>query len=158
MDKIDDCENTQNSVYLDADRAHPGARPETLVLRAKAAFPHATTQELARALSLPEDTIICVLDSPAGHVLLEQIDIDTAEYVASIRTKAFGKFSRFLEREDLKPETLLSALKFALSDSFQKHDTKKPDSLIFETVISASGQVEQKLLESKNQKVKKVSK
>ena len=121
---------------------------KALVFQVKAQFQTATAKDIATGLKLPLEAVRAVLNSVAGRVLTEQLEIDQAAHVSSIRKKALLQFSELLDDDKLKPETRLKALMFALSSTMSVKEEKRIDSLIFETIISDTGQVEQRTLEA----------
>ena len=138
--KVNDMGGLQEDSDIDPSTMH--AR-KTMILKAKAKYMYATNRQISEALGLPITLVASTLKSTAARIMLEQQEVDTGEYIANIRKRALNKFSDFLEREDIKPETMLNALKFALSSVMTDTEGKQPDSLIFHTVISETGQIEQ---------------
>lgn len=115
----------------------------TMVYSAKGEYPAATLRNIADAIKISPDDVSRILKEPAGVLLVEQLNKDHAVYISRIQNTAMTKFEEFINREDIKPETLLSALKFALAATMNVKEEKKPDALIFETVITPAGTLEQ---------------
>ena len=107
-----------------------------------AANPNKSLYEIAEAIDVTYAQVYNSISTPAGKILVEELEKQTAIAVQRIRAKALAYFEKFLDTPQ-KPEVELSALKFAIGNRLSKEEEAVPDELIFETVISEIGVVEQ---------------
>ena len=116
---------------------------KTNVLSFVACNPQLAPAEVSRMLNMQYSKVYRTMQSPAGKAMREEIEKDIAISVQRIKAKAMIELEKMLDSEALKPETKLSVVKFAVGNGMIQEEVVKPEELIFETVISESGAIEQ---------------
>jgi len=82
------------------------------------------------------------LDSERGQTIQDQLEKDIALAVARIKHKALKQFEVMLD-SPMPPAVRLGYLRFAIGEDLVKGTGPRPDQLVFETMISETGTVEQ---------------
>jgi len=112
------------------------------VLAVKARRPTKSLEDISLEIDESYRAVYEAITTPAGKMLVDELEKQTARTVQRIRAKALAMFEQFIVT-DHKPEVQLSALKFAIGASLSREEEAAPEELIFETIISETGIMEQ---------------
>lgn len=113
------------------------------VMEKFASNPSLGITQLADDLEMRHQKVSQLLHTPAGMMMKEELDKLTLESLSRIRIKALTYFEDFLDNPLIRPDVKLNALKFALQTLMAREDEANPDELVFDTIISETGMVEQ---------------
>jgi hypothetical protein len=101
-----------------------------------------TKTEMALALDKRYQKVWNNLETEEGQMLKAELEKEIAHAASRVRHKALAYFEDFLDDLSLAPSLRLQALKFALQNLMTQSDGPAPDELVFETMISTTGNIE----------------
>lgn len=123
--------------------AKPTSEEQNEVFKHVFANPKDSIAQISKKLNISYSRLQRMLGSDAGKALQDEINNELLVAIGRIRHKSLIRFEKLIDDPKIKNEILLSALKFALQKVVVEEREPEPEALVFETVISETGMVEQ---------------